>query len=434
MLIRPNIKDEDISNNVASLNQISNELMIHDVSSFSLNTPNEASYTHGGYNDILAKATQVIDSVVIGFPRDTNVSDYMTAPTNRRSYVRYVYNYMVFMSSAYKELKDRISHGTFHLLNAVASGFTDAKPLPDYYTFDAEGSNKKVHPFSTTVFTSDQNLITTIGNPVSELSHVRLDIPKPTDFKVKEICETGVISLFSNDEPLRNSYMDWKVNNGVYHVLGESLVNGVDGGTKLTKFRIIENSMVDKDDEEYKRQIRSSLPGYDSNDPILGNLLKTLEIRLSIRNMIVDMIKTYYTSCFKEFTLVYRTDYKSGYRSAVSPINKMIDGFTVDNMNKMLNDFIRKCKILESKFDEPIDVIYHVNEIETICKVKLLKSKCEETKRMTNSDSLHDYILESIHSKDVNQFKHDMDLDTLDYYSYHDNDNYRVSHRGKQIC
>ena len=150
--------------------------------------------------------------------------------------------------------------------------------------------------------------------------------------------------------------------------------------------------------------------------------------------MIVDMIKTYYTSCFKEFTLVYRTDYKSGYRSAISPINKMIDGFTVDNMNKMLNDFIRKCKILESKFDEPVDVIYHVNEIETICKVKLLKSKCEETKRMTNSDSLHDYILESIHSKDVNQFKHDMDLDTLDYYSYHDNDNYRVSHRGKQIC
>ena len=43
MLIRPNIKDEDISNNVASLNQISNELMIHDVSSFSLNAPNEAS-------------------------------------------------------------------------------------------------------------------------------------------------------------------------------------------------------------------------------------------------------------------------------------------------------------------------------------------------------------------------------------------------------
>ena len=95
MLIRPKIKDEDISNNVASLNQIANELMIHDVSSFSLNTPNEASYTHGGYNDIFAKATQVIDSVVIGFPRDTNVSDYMTAPTNRRSYVRYVYNYMV---------------------------------------------------------------------------------------------------------------------------------------------------------------------------------------------------------------------------------------------------------------------------------------------------------------------------------------------------
>ena len=36
-----------------------------------------------------------------------------------------------------------------------------------------------------------------------------------------------------------------------------------------------------------------------------------------------------------------------------------------------VNDFIRKCKILESKFDEPVDVIYHVNEIETICKVKL---------------------------------------------------------------
>ena len=422
MLIRPAIKDKDISTNAASLNQISNELMIHDVSSFN------GAYTHGGYYDIFAKATQIIDSVVVGFPRDTNVSDYMTASVNRRSYVRYVYNYMVFMSSAYKDLKDRISHGTFHLLNAVASGFTDAKPLPDYYTFGVEKSNKKVHSFSTSVFTSDQSLITTIGNPISELSHVRLDIPKPTDFKVNEICETDVISLLSD--------MDWRVEHGrtPYYVLGESLVNGVGGGTKLTKFRVIENPILDKmDDEEYKRQIRSSLPGYDSNDPVLGNLLKTLEIRLSIRNMIVDMVKTYYTSCFKEFTLVYRTDYKSGYRSAVSPINKMIDGFTVDNMDKMRNDFIRKCKILESKFDEPIDVIYHVNEIETICKVKLLKSKCEETKRMTNSDSLHDYILESIHSKDVKQFKHDMDLDTIDFYSYHDNDNYRVSHRGKQI-
>ena len=363
MLIRPAIKDKDISTNAASLNQISNELMIHDVSSFN------GAYTHGGYYDIFAKATQIIDSVVVGFPRDTNVSDYMTASVNRRSYVRYVYNYMVFMSSAYKDLKDRISHGTFHLLNAVASGFTDAKPLPDYYTFGVEKSNKKVHSFSTSVFTSDQSLITTIGNPISELSHVRLDIPKPTDFKVNEICETDVISLLSD--------MDWRVEHGrtPYYVLGESLVNGVGGGTKLTKFRVIENPILDKmDDEEYKRQIRSSLPGYDSNDPVLGNLLKTLEIRLSIRNMIVDMVKTYYTSCFKEFTLVYRTDYKSGYRSAVSPINKMIDGFTVDNMDKMRNDFIRKCKILESKFDEPIDVIYHVNEIETICKVKLLKS------------------------------------------------------------
>lgn len=430
MLIKPMdpIMDE-VVNNVSALD-ISNTIYIHDVNDLS------GVYSHNSYNNIVAKATQVIEAKIKGFPRDTSVESYMTGMENRVSFVKFTYYYDVVMSSGYKEFVDRTNHALFKLISATSTGFSTAKPIPDYYN-RTENEFSGIEPdftnsFSLTVYTSENNLLTTVGRPKSQLSHIRLDICEPVDFTVQELCETDSISI-------RNSCGSYGSNQIVYS--GEDLVNK---GPTTAKVMTIETRLSDlKNDEQYRNRLRQGLP-YASEENVgfateaekqaeINELFTRINLRSKMRNLMVDMMKCYHLSTFREYTLVYRTGHKPGFRQAISPVNKIIQGYTVPQMEYIRDTFAVFCNKLENAMQEEIDIKYYINQHECVCRVYLLKSKCEETKRMINSESLHCFISESVHGDDIRGFKHDMDLDTIDYYSYHDENNYNISHSGKNL-
>ncbi len=417
MLIKPveNIEYEDIS--AVSAMDISNDIYIHDLEDMS------GIYSHNSYNNIIGKATQVIVAKVRGFPRDTNVEAYSTGMNNRLSFVKFTYYYDVMLSSGYKEPKDRINHGSFRLLTATATGFSTVKPIPDYMNRSINIEHDFTNSFSLTVYTAETNMLTTVGRPKSELSHIRLNICEPIDFKVNEICEVDGIGI-------RNASTSFGSNNVIFS--GEDLINK---GPSIAKVTFVEARLSDRmNDDLYRNRLRRSLPSSNKvdNDEEVNKLFLMIELRMKIRNLIVDMMKMYHLSTLSEYTLVYRTGYKSGFRQAISPINKLIKGYTIPQMEYIRQQFVAYCRKIESNFNQDIDVKYHINQYECICRINLLKSKCEETKRMINSESIHCFITESVDGN-VKTFKHDMDLDTIDYYSYHDANNYNITHCGKNL-
>ena len=208
----------------------------------------------------------------------------------------------------------------------------------------------------------------------------------------------------------------------------------VNNGPAKASVVVVESRLSDKEnDERYASDIRASLPMFGNDDSGSDHIFKMISVRMALRNFMVDMIKPYMLSTFREYTLVYRTDAKSGLRQVISPLNKMIRGYTYNQMDSIKEAFDKLCRRLELKFGEKIELFYYVNRHEALCRIYLLESKCEVTKRMINSESLQCFIAESSTGRDIQRFKHDMDLDTIDFYSYHDINNYTISHRGRNL-
>ena len=85
-------------------------------------------------------------------------------------------------------------------------------------------------------------------------------------------------------------------------------------------------------------------------------------------------------------------------------------------------EFMKRCRKLEDRFKEPIEIKLYTTSFESICSIKLLKSNVEETKRMTISSSLAEYIEQSIYNDGgLDKFKHDNGFDTIDMYGYQKN-------------
>ena len=413
MILKP-IYSEDADElsfrtSVGSISDTKNEMIIHDVEPFQ-------SATHNYTMDMFGQATQTIECMVKGFPEDDNSNSFMTAPQNRKSYIKRVYYYDIHMSSAYKTFEERFKHAALTLNRATAIGFTDAKLIPDSLPMYDYGQTPvgRITPFSLTVCTPSTNLLSTVANVNSELSNIRLDICSPLNLVTQQLSRMKEFLCSSMDVTYR----------GI-----DFLSKGI-----TPSFKYIEQRVSDVEREKRNRQIRSMLPGVDATDTdALENMYKYIDLSVAAANLIVDMTCPYVLSMLKEYTLVYRTGFKSGFRTAVSPLDKILTGFTAPEMEYVRAEFMKRCRKLEDRFKEPIEIKLFTTSFESICSIKLLKSNVEETKRMTISSSLAEYIEQSIYNDGgLDKFKHDNGFDTIDMYGYQKN-GYAYNHYSRGL-
>lgn len=399
MILKPvyteDTDDFDFMRSAGSIRDTKNEIIVHDVEPFN-------SATHNYTMDMFGQATQTIESLVKGFPLDDNMNSFMAAPQNRNSFIKRVYYYDIHMSSAYKTFEERFKHAVLTLNRATTIGFTDAKLIPDslpMYDYKPTSAGR-ITPFSLTVCSPSSNLLSTIANVDSELANIRLDICSPLNLVTQQL--SPMKERLCSSMPI------------TYHGI-EFLERGITPSLKY-----IEQRASDIERENRNRRIRSMLPGMDVDDTkATQNMFKFIDLTVAASNLIVDMTQPYALSMLKEYTLVYRTGYKSGFRTAVSPLDKILKGFTAPEMEFVRYEFMKHCRKLEDRFKEPVEVKLFTTSFESICSIKLLNSNVEETKRMTISSSLAEYIDQSVYNNGgLDKFKHDNGFDTISMYGY----------------
>lgn len=387
-----------------SVGDVKNEIIVHDVEP----SPTATSDT---VNDLYGVATQVVQTIVKGFPTDSNIDSYQQALDRRNSYIQRMYFYTIYMSSAFKTNEERFKHAVMIPSYATVTGFTDARPIPDQY---GSWTDKLLNTYSLTVYGFDNKILTTLSESAknsSEIPFGRLDVCSPLD-----IINTELRNDYSmcTDIPRRFRGID----------LLESTTGLI--------VKCVQNRSSDLKEEYNSRIFRKLIANKDCDNNSEDPLMKLMEMRMCMRNFIVDTLKQSLMSMLDEYILVYRSGDGGGFKKAVNPLNKLIEGYTIPKMQAVKDQFLSACRKLENRFNEAIRIMYYVTQHERILEVYLLKSNVKETKRMTTVDALRELISETLYNPDtgVSKFKHDFNLDVMTSYGTKFKDGTLVSHRG----
>lgn len=407
MILKPVAEgiDDKLFVDNGSVGDVKNEIILHDLE------PSPTS-TSDAVNDLYGLATQVVQTIVKGFPTDSNIDSYQQAPDKRNSYIQRLYFYTVYMSSAFKTDEERFKHAVLIPNYATVTGFTDARPIPDQCS---SWTNKLLNTYSLTVYGFDNKILTTLSESInsngSEIPFGRLDVCSPLD-------------IFNAE--LRNDYS--MCTDIPRRFRGIDLLESTNG----LVVKCVQNRSSDLKEEYNSRIFRKLIASKDCDDKSEDPLTKLIEMRMCMRNFIVDTLKQSLMLMLDEYILVYRSGNGGGFKKAVNPLNKLIEGYTIPKMQAVKNHFLNACKKLEIRFNEEIQVMYYVTHHERILEVYLLKSNVKETKRMTTVDALRELISETLYNPDtgVSKFKHDFNLDVMTSYGTKFKDGTLVSHRG----
>lgn len=402
--------------NEGSISQERNDITVYDIG--------VAPYaTHNGINDTYGSVCQTIESVVKGFPKDTNLSAYCSSVENRNTFIKRTYFYNGYFNSIYKDRCKMFAKGILKPAYMMVTGFTDAKPISDNdFNPDRDLYRRTMCEFySITVYGSATKVLSTYSviDPITGIPFGRLDVCSPNDIINREIEDDQYGSTMGFGGSICSEIPTSYYGNDLL-AIAQPKLSFVDQHTCIND--------MDIENQKLHEALSKGL-----STEIMQSTADSIEARMIMRNFMVDSILKSVHSMLESYTYLFETGKKDGFVSAVTPFKVIVNGYTLPILDELKSALRKLCLNIQDRYlPNGIRITFHYTTYEQKMQITFLENKEKVTMRMTVLEAISELVSETLYRENggAEGFRRDMDLDIMSSYSMRDKNGNSVTHQG----